>query len=273
MVAMNGTIARRAALAGLVTLGACMWLAYPASAAAPIPGVLVPGRLADALGPADAQYLFAVSQVEDPTPRQAYQIHSLADPRLVGATFPAGAAVMYDLERTLSTPASELVDPQASLMQFVELAHSNGYEAIIAPARNLIRSDSEGCYRELDESAWQAYLRCVASVPADGLLVQAQRFQCTNSWTNRFLAAAAVQPGWTWGETSLRPPPGSAMGGCIDASVIEYLMRSLQGNAGLSMWGVTGWPSSSITCLTADIRCESDQIAIAQGVMSSLATR
>jgi hypothetical protein len=229
-------------------------------------GVLVPGRLADALGTGG---LVAVAQPSDPTARAAYQIDSVTDPRFAGAQFPAGSVVMYDLEPWPASSAAERADPQAALQTFVSQAHADGYVAIIAPAWRMVGYTTEGCSRMVGETRWAAYLRCLASVPADGLLVQAQYFQC-GSWAGRVKSAAAVQPGRTWGEVSLQIAPDKSAGACINGAWIDSLVGSLGGSASLSMWGLEGWPTARADCTTIDIRCEADQIAIGSDAMAGL---
>jgi len=241
-------------------------LATAAKADGLLVGVMVPGRLADALG---MDGLFAVAQPADPTARAAYQIDSMTDPRFAGAQFPAGSVVLYDLEPWLASTDAERANPRAALKAFVVQAHKAGYLAVIAPAWRMLTRTTEGCHRKVDERRWAAYLRCLASVPADGLLVQAQFFQC-GPWAARVLSAANVQTGRTWGEVSLVIPPDQPRGACIDGPRIDSLAAALGSSASLAMWGLGGWPTAKRDCSTSDIRCEADQVAIATDAMAGL---
>jgi hypothetical protein len=229
----------RKAATGVVTLllAALLTAVLSAPARATEGAPLVTGTAADAIGPGHSVWTVQQSQRGETTPREVYQ---LADYRALPSDLPAGTVVMYDLETwssTLSwTPAGQYTHPRRSELRFVSLAHAAGYRAMLGPHMTVIDASIGGCHRRSEESVLHAYLRCLANVPADYFVVQAQAIECHRAaFIRRIRLVHAVQPGAVIAETSVtytKPcVTANKLAGDIQAVVPTYA-------AGAAVWGL-----------------------------------
>lgn len=165
--------------------------------------VLVTGMMADTLS-TDASLsgtYWGLHQVLDPNTHEVWQFKSL--PSFRAAAIPAGAVVMYDLENWTASPTEEITHVEASLKRFVSIAHARGLVAMLAPSRSVI-GQSVTCVRRSREPVAHRYLRCVASIPTDFLLVQSQSLQCdTAAFAALISSVAARQSGQVIAEMSV----------------------------------------------------------------------
>src|SRR3954452_9099667 len=85
-------------------------------------------------------------------------------------------ALVYDPEHWAKTPAAEQVAPIQAMNQFVALARSHGYTAIVAPGRDLVLNDRATCHKSAGQLVDQAYLDCQlprAASNATAVVIQA----------------------------------------------------------------------------------------------------
>jgi hypothetical protein len=68
--------------------------------------------------------------------------------------------VTDDLENLRITPAPERKNPIPAMKDFAHTAHSNGYQPILVPGRDLMRVPQAVCSQQSDKTISQAYLRC-----------------------------------------------------------------------------------------------------------------
>ena len=96
---------------------------------------------------------------------------------------PPHIAVLYDDESWAATPTSEQTDPGSAMIDFVKMAHTNGDQAILAPAldlTNVMQLSGTQTSCATGPSIWQDYLdECnipglVAAADPDGYVIQAQ---------------------------------------------------------------------------------------------------
>lgn len=104
-------------------------------------------------------------------------------------------AVLYDPEAWAATPEAEQRDSIAAMRTFAKLAHSAGYEVILAPARDLMGVQGAACGRS-HETYDPAYLRCDvagAASNADVFLIQSQADEFSVPTFAGFVERASAQ--------------------------------------------------------------------------------
>jgi hypothetical protein len=155
------------------------------------------------------------------TPTVKYESYAeFAGDLSAGLIGPEIRAVLYDPEKWDRTPKSEQLDPVTYLRLFAELAHSNGYLVIEAPARDLMAVDGAICRSASGENLDEATLRCNlignAARYADVAQIQSQVDEFEPARFSAFVTAAAVQaraanPGVVFlAGLSTSPPTGVA---------------------------------------------------------------
>jgi hypothetical protein len=219
---------KRAILAA-VLVGFVMSFASPARASGG--PILVTGNMADALGPDYASRVWAVSKPGGGTQHEVLEFTSLDAFR--AATLPPGTTVMYDIEYWPATPTRQFQHPIRSMRSFVAEAHARGLVAMLVPSRFIVRRDAS-CPQRRHETVFGMYLRCIAPIPTDYLLVQVQSIQCNTVEVRREIAAiAARQPGQVIAELSVNRSPT-----CVTVPRLVRDAQAVLGVAELSLWGL-----------------------------------
>lgn len=103
--------------------------------------------------------------------------------------------IMYDPEAT-GTPPWDTLHPALGETEFVQAAHSAGYECMMTPARDLMNVSGADCTKQAGESLDDAYIRCglpLAGAQADIFEVQAQRDELDVAAFSSLVDRAAAQ--------------------------------------------------------------------------------
>ncbi len=73
---------------------------------------------------------------------------------------PGVKVVVDDLEDLPTTPSAELRAPMPAMKGFADAAHTNGYQPILVPGRDLMLVSGAMCAQRRGNTISQAYLRC-----------------------------------------------------------------------------------------------------------------
>jgi hypothetical protein len=227
---------------------------------------LVTGNSADQLGPGYTTWTVQQAFRGQTTPREVVQI---GDYTQMPSGLAPGTVVMYDLEKWNPTPIEQYTDPRRSERAFVALAHSMGYRAMLAPSGSVINSSVGNCRRKTAESTLDAYIRCLASVPSDFFLVQAQGVECnTSGFVYKVQRVDAIQTGLVIAEVSVIKPWDCVTAQQLEADVTAVLKTSGTPTLpadGFSVWGLAGQASALSVNRPAD-----QQLAMMQQVLTDL---
>lgn len=121
-----------------------------------------------------------------PAATRSATVTSLA--AMIGGTYPAGSAVLYDLEKWPQSPATEQADPVGSAGQAAAWAHQDGLKLIFTPGINLAQKPNQDKYGLFLATNWYTHIAPLVDV----VEIQAQQLQGTDRYA-AFVKAAVAQ--------------------------------------------------------------------------------
>jgi hypothetical protein len=112
--------------------------------------------------------------------------------------YPAGTWLMYGLEKTTASPASEKADPLTALAGFADTAHQHNLKTMLVPGVDLVYVSPSTVHIKPGQTAAQAYISNGGGIPAAGaesdvFLVQNQGDQADTATYAWLLSQAGTQ--------------------------------------------------------------------------------
>jgi hypothetical protein len=151
-----------------------------------------------------------------------------------GRIDPTIRAAAYDPEKWSATPLEEQQNPATYMRLFADLAHQQGYVAIMTPARDLMGVSGAACGQQTGENYSEAFIRCDiaggAARYSEVFQIQSQALEADPSQFSAFV--------WATNDQAIAANPNVVVLAGLSTNAVADVDATMLSNAWSSVRGV-----------------------------------